>query len=495
MAYVKLKNLFEEQSLLNDINGILNWDMATYMPQNSRNQRVRQIQKILDYKKSIFDLIKKNELFKKINDSSLSPEDKLNLNLMRDKFEYFDIVPYEYIKKKTSLAILCEGEWRKAKLKSNFNLVKKSFKKLVDVIKIESEILSQKKDKTKYDCLLSKYDRSLTSSRVTKIFSRIELFLKKNIPLILEKQRSYKSISFTENLSESEQFELSKDFMKKLGFDFSRGRIDKSSHPFCGGSSEDIRITTRYNDSDSFSCFDALMHETGHAIYEQGLPKKWLHQPLGSSGGMSLHESQSLFIEMQIIKSLQVSHLIEKIIKNNFGKKNPTWNQENIYRNRKQVKKNYIRVDADEVHYPLHIMHRFKIEKKIIEEDFNVMFLPELWNQEFYNIFNIKVDSDQNGCLQDIHWFGGDFGYFPTYSIGAFIAAQIFDCIKKQNPKLENDLKKGNFLPIINWLKKNIHNHGNYYKIDELLLNVTGEKLNLKYFEKHITDRYLKEKK
>ena len=126
--------------------------------------------------------------------------------------------------------------------------------------------------------------------------------------------------------------------MKKLGFDFSRGRIDKSSHPFCGGSSEDIRITTRYNDSDSFSCFDALMHETGHAIYEQGLPKKWLHQPLGSSGGMSLHESQSLFIEMQIIKSLQVSHLIEKIIKNNFGKKNPTWNQENIYRNRKQVK-------------------------------------------------------------------------------------------------------------------------------------------------------------
>ena len=117
MAYVKLKNLFEEQSLLNDINGILNWDMATYMPQNSRNQRVRQIQKILDYKKSIFDLIKKNELFKKINDSSLSPEDKLNLNLMRDKFEYFDIVPYEYIKKKTSLAILCEGEWKKAKIK------------------------------------------------------------------------------------------------------------------------------------------------------------------------------------------------------------------------------------------------------------------------------------------------------------------------------------------------------------------------------------------
>jgi len=492
MAYVKLKNLFEEQSLLNDINGILNWDMATYMPQKSRNQRVRQIQKILDYKKSIFDQIKKKELFKKINDSGLSPEDKLNLNLMKDKFEYFDIVPYEYIKKKTSLAILCEGEWRKAKLKSNFNLVKKSFKKLVDVIKIESEILSQKKDKTKYDCLLSKYDRSLTSSRITKIFSRIESFLKKNIPLILEKQRNYKSISFTENLSESEQFKLSKDFMKKLGFDFSRGRIDKSSHPFCGGSSEDIRITTRYNDSDSFSCFDALMHETGHAIYEQGLPKKWLHQPLGSSGGMSLHESQSLFIEMQIIKSLQVSHLIEKIIKNNFGKKNPTWNQENIYRNRKQVKKNYIRVDADEVHYPLHIIHRFNIEYKIIEEDANIENLPDLWNEEFSKTLGLEVHDDKSGCLQDIHWYGGDFGYFPTYSIGAFIAAQLACKVRTELINYDLNLKEGNFKPIIMWLRKNIHNRGNFLKIDELLEESTDEKLNLKYFENHIIDRYIK---
>ena len=493
MTYSKLKNLFEEQSLLNDINGILNWDMATYMPPKSRSQRVRQIEKILDYKKNIFDQIKKNELFKKANDSKLSLEDKLNLNLMKDKFEYFDIVPYEYIRKKTSLAIMCEGEWRRAKIKSNFNLVKKSFKKLVDVIKIESEILSQKKNKTKYDCLLSKYDRSLTSSRITKIFSRIESFLKKNIPLILKKQRSYKSISFAENLSESEQFELSKDFMRKLGFDFTRGRIDKSSHPFCGGSSEDIRITTRYNDADSFSCFDALMHETGHAIYEQGLPRKWLHQPLGASGGMSLHESQSLFIEMQIIKSLPVSQFIEKTIKTNLGKKNSIWNYQNIYNIRKKITENNIRVDADEVHYPLHIIHRFNIERKMIEEDFNVENLPDLWNEEFFKYFNRTVKNDNEGCLQDIHWFGGDFGYFPTYSIGAFIASQINNQISKKIPKINNMLKDGNFKPIVNWLRKNIHTYGSLFKIDDLMKNITGEKLNLKYYENHIVDRYLKE--
>ena len=491
MAYVKLKNLFEEQSLLNDINGILNWDMATYMPQNSRNQRVRQIQKILDYKKSIFDQIKKNELFKKINDSSLSPEDKLNLNLMKDKFEYFDIVPYEYIKKKTSLAILCEGEWRKAKIKSNFNLVKKSFKKLVDVIKIESEILSQKKDKTKYDCLLSKYDRSLTSSRITKIFSRIESFLKKNIPSILEKQKSYKSISFTENLSESEQFELSKDFMKKLGFDFSRGRIDKSSHPFCGGSSEDIRITTRYNDEDSFSCFDALMHETGHAIYEQGLPKKWLHQPLGSSGGMSLHESQSLFIEMQIIKSLQVSHLIEKIIKNNFGKKNPTWSHENIYRNRKQVKKNYIRVDADELTYPLHVILRYRLEQSLLSGDLPIKELPSAWNDMFMKSFGFRPTNDSDGCLQDIHWYDGAFGYFPTYTLGAMAAAQLFSAAVEAEPQIPSKLEEGDFSDLLAWLREHVHCWGSYYSTDEIIQRATGLPLDPSFYISHLQSRYM----
>ena len=179
MTYVKLKNLFEEQSLLNDINGILNWDMATYMPQNSRNQRVRQIQKILDYKKSIFDQIKKNELFKKINDSSLSPEDKLNLNLMKDKFEYFDIVPYEYIKKKTSLAILCEGEWRKAKLKSNFNTRTRNFKYLRNFFSINDTFFEVPKDDLKIKTAWLAFPLLIKSN---KYFDRtdLQIFLEKN---------------------------------------------------------------------------------------------------------------------------------------------------------------------------------------------------------------------------------------------------------------------------------------------------------------------------
>ena len=349
--------------------------------------------------------------------------------------------------------------------------------------------LSQIKNKKRYDCLLLKYDRSLDSKKLFKIFNRVEKFIKKKLPLIIKKQ---KNIEIKDLLNEQDQFNLSKIFMKQLGFDFSRGRIDKSLHPFCGGGTQDVRITTRFSEEDSFSCFDALMHETGHALYEQGLPKKWSHQPIGSAGGMSLHESQSLFVEMQIIKSLPVSQFIQKTLEDKLDKDPNVWSSEVIYNIRNNVNPGYIRVDSDEVHYPLHIIHRFNIEYKIIEEDANVEHLPDLWNEEFSKTLGLDVHDDKSGCLQDIHWYGGDFGYFPTYSIGAFIAAQLACKVRTELINYDLNLKEGNFKPIIMWLRENIHNRGNFLKIDELLEESTDEKLNLKYFENHIIDRYIK---
>ena len=489
MSYKNLKILFEEQSLINDISGILNWDMATYMPENSRRQRIKQITKLYDYKKNIFNVIKKNEFFNKVNEFELDKFDKINFELMKNKFDYFNSISVDKLKKKAELSIECEGLWREAKEKSNFNIVKNSFVKLVKLIKEESEILSQIKEKKKYDCLLSKYDRSLDSKQLFEIFNRVEKFIKKKLPLIVNKQ---KKIEFHDFLNEEDQFNLSKIFMKQLGFDFSRGRIDKSLHPFCGGGTQDVRITTRFTEEDSFSCFDALMHETGHALYEQGLPQKWAHQPIGSAGGMSLHESQSLFVEMQIIKSLPVSQFIQQILKDKLGKDPNVWSSEVIYNIRNNVNPGYIRVDSDEVHYPLHIIHRFNIEYKVIEEDANVEYLPDLWNEEFSKTLGLDVHDDKSGCLQDIHWYGGDFGYFPTYSIGAFIAAQLACKVRTELINYDLNLKEGNFKPIIKWLRENIHSRGNFLKIDQLLEESTGEKLNLKYFENHIVDRYIK---
>ena len=491
IEYRKLKRKFKEYGLLNDISGILSWDMATMMPLLSRKHRIAQINIINENKKKIFDEFKRSELFRKIDKNKLNTEEEKNFSLMKKKFDYFDAIPIELINKKSLLSIECEGFWRNARKDGSFKVVSRKFSQLVDVVKEESKILSERWEKSKYDALVYKYDSSLNYKLLKSIFADLEDFLKKNLKKIIKIQNSESHIEIKKKLNEKEQFQISKFFMKKLGFNFKKGRIDKSLHPFCGGSTEDVRITTRFTESDSFSCFDALMHETGHALYELGLPKKWFYQPIGEAGGMSLHESQSLFIEMQLVKSLHVSKFIEKYLREKFYRNESCWNFKNIYNSRIKVEKNFIRVDADEVQYPLHIIHRFNIEYEIIENNEKVENLPDIWNYNFKKLFNFDVKNDNVGCLQDIHWYSGDFGYFPTYTIGALIAAQLRHTIEREIPDFRKLIQIGEFNKVINWLKKKFHSKGSLYKIDELLDNITGEKLNTKFFKNHIIERYI----
>ena len=263
-----------------------------------------------------------------------------------------------------------------------------------------------------------------------------------------------KVLEFDSFLSKNEQFELSKYVMNKFGFNFDKGRVDTSLHPFCGGFPDDIRITTKFNEQDFFSSFDALMHETGHALYEFGLPKKYKNQLLGKAGGMSLHESQSLFIEMQIVKTKEFNKFLETTLCDKFKKTSLPWKTENLHSKRNKLEKGFIRIEADEVHYPLHIIHRFNLEKKLIEDENLINYLPDLWNSEFKKIFNLEVNSDNDGCLQDIHWFSGDFGYFPTYLVGAMIAAQLKHTLDNDIPEINDFIKYGNLKIITKWLKK-----------------------------------------
>ena len=283
------------------------------------------------------------------------------------------------------------------------------------------------------------YDKSLTSANIQPLFDKVEKFIKPIYAKHLSKKNSLKINIDDFKLLESQEFEISKFFMKKLGFNFKKGRVDKSLHPFCGGFSEDIRITSRYENK-PFSYFDALMHETGHALYEFGLPKKWKNQPLGRAGGMSLHESQSLFIEMQIVKSDEFIEYLSSIL--NKKSYNISVDKQKLTKLNKSVFPNFIRVEADELSYPLHIIHRYNLEKKIINDSKIILNLPDVWNKEFDRLFNLNVKNDNDGCLQDIHWYSGDFGYFPTYCIGAIIAAQIKYYLKKKHPIFLKKLKK-----------------------------------------------------
>ena len=234
------------------------------------------------------------------------------------------------------------------------------------------------------------------------------------------------------------------------------------------------------------------MHETGHALYEFGLPKSLKNQLIGKSGGMSLHESQSLFIEMQITKTKEFNIFLENLLKNKFNKSSLPWKSKNLFLKRNEIKKSFIRIESDEIHYPLHIIHRFNIEKNLIDDEKLISFLPDIWNAEFKKIFNLEVNSDNEGCLQDIHWFSGDFGYFPTYLIGAMIAAQLKNTLNKEIKDVNKKIKTGNFKVITKWLNEKIHVHGNKFSVDEILLKASGQKLNPIFYKNHLKNRYLK---
>ena len=279
--------------------------------------------------------------------------------------------------------------------------------------------------------------------------------------------------------------------MKQIGFDFTRGRLDKSVHPFCGGSTNDVRITTRYNNDNPFSSLDGVMHETGHALYELNLPKDWMHQPAGKSRGMAMHESQSLLIEMQITRSLAFKKFLSNTLNKKFNIKDKATNPDNLYKLGTRVNKSFIRVESDEVTYPLHIILRFNLERKIFNNEINIADIPDAWNDEFNRLFNLSINKDTDGCLQDIHWFAGLFGYFPTYSLGALTAAQFASQLRIEQKELDKEIENGEFSNLVNWLKKNIHEKASFFSTNEVLEQVTKSPLNAKYFKEYITNRYL----
>jgi carboxypeptidase Taq len=303
------------------------------------------------------------------------------------------------------------------------------------------------------------------------------------------KQKPPVAISGTFPAAIQKRFGLS--MMRRLGFDFTQGRLDESIHPFCGGVPGDIRLTTRYNEEDFLSGFFGVMHETGHALYEMNLPQQWRNQPVGDARGMAVHESQSLLSEMQLTLSRDFLHFAAPLMREAFGVSGEAWTPENIYRLVTRVQPSLIRVDADEVTYPAHVILRYRLEKQLIAGTLAVSDLPEAWNESMRSLLGIVPDSDANGCMQDIHWPDGTFGYFPSYTLGAMIAAQLFDSAKKAIPGLAGQIQHGNFNELFNWLSKTIHSQGSLLSTPDLLKQATGKTLDASIYKSHLQNRYL----
>jgi len=490
-AYTKLKEIFKDASLSSDIAGILHWDMSTMMPSNSRDQRAEQLAYL---SKLSHDKISSNEvrdLILEAKSEELNQNETYNLREIEREHKLTSSVPSNLIQKISRTSAKCEGEWQDARKNSNFNLIKNSLGELIKLTKEEADILGKEFNLSPYEALVNKFEPGSSTKLIANVFDDLQHFLTPLIDTIIDKQRSQNILPIQYKISENQQKVIAEHIMKIIGFDFKRGRLDKSVHPFCGGSTNDVRITTRYNEDNPFSSLDGVMHETGHALYELNLPEKWSHQPVGKSRGMAMHESQSLLIEMQITRSLAFKTFLSKLLKDKFNIIDKSFDANNLYLLGTRVEKSFIRVESDEVTYPLHIILRFNLERKIFNNEIGVNDIPEAWNDEYKKLFDKKVEKDTDGCLQDVHWYAGLFGYFPTYSLGALTAAQFASQLRIDLPKLDLNIEKGKFDDLVNWLKTNIHEKASFFSTNEVLEQVTNSSLNAKYFKNYINNRYL----
>ena len=490
-SYNKLKEIFREASISSDIEGILHWDMATTMPTNARHQRADQLAFMAKFKHTLLSSQKVEDLINETNEYNLNSKDRVNFKEMQREYLLISSLPINLVEAIAKVSATCEGIWQEARKECNFKIVEKSLQELINLTIEESDILSEKLQCSKYESLVQKYEPIANLDHISNLFEDLKPFLINSIDQIIEKQKNDNFLKVDYSIDPETQNNIASSLMKIIGFDFSRGRLDKSEHPFCGGATEDVRITTRYSEQDPFSSLEGVMHETGHAMYELGLPKEWQHQPAGRSRGMIMHESQSLLVEMQITRSKAFKKFLSNLLKTSYNFSGNEWSPNNLYILGTRVNKTYIRVEADEVTYPLHIMLRFNLEKKLIDKTLKTKDIPEAWNAEYKKLFSIDVDNDSNGCLQDVHWYAGLIGYFPTYSLGALTSAQLAHTLRTKLPELDKEIELGNFKPLIDWLRKNVHEKASFFSTNEILEQVTNSPLNAKYFKQYIKNRYL----
>jgi carboxypeptidase Taq len=343
-----------------------------------------------------------------------------------------------------------------------------------------------------YDALMDGNQPGIGAADVEPVFAAYEAFLATTLPAVEEHQaRQPAPVRPAGPFPVAVQQALCRELAERLGLDFNHARLDESAHPFSGGTPTDVRITTRYDEDDFASAILAVVHETGHALYERGLPAAYARQPVGEAAGMAVHESQSLIVEMQAFRSDPFLGWLGDKLHAAFGGAAEPYRVENLGRLWRRVRRSTIRVDADELTYPAHVILRFRLERAMIAGELDVAGLPSAWNSGLKALLGITPPDDAKGCLQDIHWYDGAFGYFHSYTLGAMAAAQLMQAAREQIGDLDAAFSRGDFSPLLVWLRTHVHEVGSCFGFQEILAHATGRTLDPTAFQSHLRRRYL----
>jgi len=423
------------------------------------------------------------------------PEDdwgQANLRLMRHGFIRASAVPTRLVEAQSRANSACEKVWREARQASDFAMVRDHLATVVELVREVAQALGPALGLSEYDALMDGYQPGIGAATVGPVFADYEAFLATALPEVEARQAELPPPARPPGpFPTAVQEALCRRLSAAAGLDYRHARLDRSAHPFCGGTPTDIRITTRYDEADFAQSLMGVMHETGHALYERGLPAAYARQPVGHAAGMGAHESQSLIIEMQACRNDSYLAWLGRELAKTFPADPACYATDNLVRLWRRVERGFIRVNADEMTYPAHVILRFRLEQALMSGDLAVADLPGAWNDGLFGLLGITPPDDAQGCLQDIHWYDGAFGYFPSYTLGAMGAAQLMAAARRDVAGLDAALGEGDLKPLTAWLAAHVHAKGSLLGFDDLLKSATGKPLDPGDFERHLTDRYL----
>jgi carboxypeptidase Taq len=493
MSFAKLDELGHSLEALEHALSILRADEATYMATGGGEKRAEAVSVLAGMYHAQATEPHIADWIEAAAAEQLDDDQQAALREFRRQYLNMTCLPADFVRRQTETVIRSEQLWRELRAKGDWEGFRPALERVVALVREEAGLRADVLGLSPYDALMEQYDPGNRAELVAPVFADLKSFLKDFIPQALDAQARKLAKKPLRPLGGpypiTSQRALGLAAMEGIGFDFNRGSLAVSHHPFCGGVPSDVRMTTRYDTTDFLSALMGVLHETGHALYEQGLPRNWSHWPLGKARGMSIHESQSLFVEMQMARSPEFWAWLLPLVEVHLGE---DWTAEEILAHVNFVKQGFIRVDADEVTYPLHVILRFELEQGLVGGNLSVKDIPEAWDAKMHEYLGVRtIDNPKDGPMQDVHWPGGAFGYFPSYTLGAMMAAQQWAALEREQPHIREDIPGGNFEKINAWRSRNIWSQGSKWSTPELLERATGEPLNARYFKEHLQRRYL----
>jgi carboxypeptidase Taq len=492
-AYIQLEERFRRAALLGESIGMLSWDQSVMMPEGGASARGEQIATLAVMRHSLMtDPVLGDLLTDATATGDLDDWQAANLHEMHRQWVHATAVPSDLVEAMSKASNACETVWRAARRDADFNSILPTFAEVLRLTRQVGEAKSAALDCGLYDALLDAFEPDGRCADIDPVFDSYASFLPDFLDDVLVRQSSRSEPKLPPGpFPVAAQRQLVRSMAETVGLNFDSARLDESLHPFSGGIPEDSRITTRYDEADFTLALMGVLHESGHAMYERARPLAWRRQPVGEARGMTAHESQSLLIEMQVCRSREFLGWAAPIMRDAFQGSGDAWSAENLYRLATRVSRGFIRVDADEVTYPAHVILRYRLESAMLAGDLAIAELPGAWNDGMTELLGVSPPDDRLGCLQDIHWYDGAWGYFPTYTLGAMAAAQIHAAARAAMADIPDGISRGDFQPLMTWLGDNIHSKGSLLSTNDLIARATGCPFDDMAFKAHLRTRYL----